>query len=164
MISVVDTNILLDILIADPVYSAASKALLDEAYTKGTIVINEIIYAELSAQFDIRQALDRFLQTCGIRLVASNQESLYAAGLAWKIYRSKQAKGAGCPKCGTKVKLTCPKCGTILTRRQHILCDFLIGGYALKQGDLLLTRDRGYYQSYFPRLFIKVPLGRVEKR
>lgn len=51
----------------------------------------------------------------------------------------------------------CTRCGETVAVRQHVLSDFLVGAHALAQADGLLTRDRGFYGSYFPDLAIAAP-------
>ena len=48
--------------------------------------------------------------------------------------------------------IKCSKCSAIITPKRLILSDFLIGGHALVEGGKLLTRDRGFYRSYFRQL------------
>jgi predicted nucleic acid-binding protein len=51
MITLVDTNVLLDVFLPDPQWGEKSKQARDQAYAEGSLVINEIIYAELAPQF-----------------------------------------------------------------------------------------------------------------
>ena len=153
MISSLDTNILLDILIPNAPHADASKALLDTALIKGSLIISETVYAELSAQFSTKHDLDEFVRETGIRLIPSSSEALYAASDAWRVYLSKRTRKTGlCSHCGATINWVCAQCGEPIPVRQHILSDFLIGGHALVHADRLLTRDRGYYRTYFAEL------------
>ena len=58
MIAAIDTNILLDILIPNVKYAKSSKAVIDDAFRNGSLVISEIVYAELSSQFPAKNELD----------------------------------------------------------------------------------------------------------
>jgi len=154
MITAIDTNILLDILIPNARYAQASKKLLDKAFVEGALVICEVVYAELASQFPSKEELDGFLAETKIRLVASTPQALYRASEAWKEYSRSRAKRKGlqCPKCGAWQEIRCSACGSPITVRQHILTDFLVGGHAVVQVDRLLTRDLGYYRTYFKEL------------
>jgi len=61
MITSLDTNVLLDILIPKAKYSQSSKSLIDDAFRKGSLIMSEIVYAELCSKFPSKNDLDRFL-------------------------------------------------------------------------------------------------------
>ncbi|HHV62674.1 MAG TPA: type II toxin-antitoxin system VapC family toxin [Firmicutes bacterium] len=154
MISALDTNVLLDVLLPDNNHYQNSKTLIDRAYAEGALIICEAVYAELACQFDSPDELDSFLSDTGIRLVPSTRKALHAAGAAWRSYISRRGPHFQCASCSNLQVLICPKCGATVTSRQHIVTDFIIGGHALVQADRLLTRDRGFYHAYFPGLKI----------
>ena len=130
MITFVDTNVLLDVLLPDPRWGQNSKNSLDEAFRQGSLVINKIIYAELAPQFSSQTMIDDTLSTIGIRIIPLDRQSAYLAGSIWKNYKNLGGK------------------------RNRILADFLIGAHAQIHADRLLTRDRGFYKSYFNKLKI----------
>jgi predicted nucleic acid-binding protein len=155
MITAIDTNILLDILIPDETHSLSSKQLLDRCLGKGQLVICEVVYAELSSQFPSERELRDFLLDTGIRLIHSSREVLYLAGERWRAYARKRERKIQCPHCGERISMTCPKCHQKVTLRDRILSDFIIGSHALLHAQLLLTRDRGFYHTNFKELRIE---------
>ena len=81
MITAVDTNILLDVLIPDAPTGDNSQRLLEDALRDGEIVISEVVYAELAAHFLTAEELARFLVQTGLRL-SSSQPAALAIGVA----------------------------------------------------------------------------------
>ena len=131
MITFVDTNVLLDVFLPDPEWGSKSKANLEVAFNQGALVVNEIIYSELSPQFPNKEMLDDALRQLSIRIVSLDLEVAYHAGKKWQQYR----------KTGGK--------------RNCVLADFLIGAHAEMRSEKLLTRDRGFYKKYFKNLDIQ---------
>jgi len=130
MITAVDTNILLDIFLPDKEFAVNSTLLLKKAFDQGALIISEVVYAEMVPQFEEREPLDQVLATLNISLSALDRECTYLAGKKWALY--KQSGG----------------------KRDRIITDFLIGAHALVKGDRFLTRDRGFYKTYFPKLVL----------
>lgn len=152
MIAAVDTNILLDILIPDEKHFSDSKRLLDEYVEKGQLIICEIVYSELASQFLLEKELKSFLSDTGIRLIHSSEKALYMAGERWKEFTKNKKPVLQCPRCGKETSVICPKCHTNIIYRQRVISDFIIGAHALQHAELLLSRDRGFYRTYFKDL------------
>jgi len=150
MITAVDTNIILDILIPGEPFCESSKELLHRHLTKGKLILCEVVVAELAARFPSEEELASFLADTRMSLIYSSEKSLYLAGARWAGYVRRNAKSRfSCGKCSHVFEPTCPECKASLTRRLHVLADFLIGAHALIQADCILSRDLGVYKTYF---------------
>lgn len=133
MITAIDTNILLDVLVPNETFYAASERALQESADQGSLVVCDMVYAELCAHFDQRRECDLFLDSLGIRVDALSREAHFLASRVWRTYRQQGGK------------------------RTRILADFLIGAHAQAQAARLLSRDRGFYQRMFPSLTLIDP-------
>ncbi len=150
MITAVDTNIILDVLVPNEPFGESSKKLLDAHLSKGRLILCEVVYAELAAQFPSEEELKQFLTETGMRLEYSNEKSLYIAGTRWAKYARKSNQDRfTCRQCGHRFEVTCPRCRSAITRRLHVLSDFLIAAHALVKADCLLSRDLGIYKTYY---------------
>jgi predicted nucleic acid-binding protein len=135
MITAIDTNILLDILIPNDEFCGASAEALEKAVSSGSLAICDIVYAELCVHFEKQRDCDAFLDANEIRVQALSRDSHFRASRAWRNYRRQGGK------------------------RTRILADFLIGAHAERQATRLLTRDRGFYRELFPSLLVNDPSG-----
>jgi hypothetical protein len=157
MIFAVDTNILLDILIPNTAHVESSLSYLMSIGVDNELIISDVVYAELGSQFLSSRDLNSFLLNTSIRVVPSNENSLFEASTAWKKYSERKKDILVCPACGKRQKVTCDFCKEIIAYRQHILSDFLIGAHAKIHADKFITRDRGFYRTYFHDLNILTP-------
>ena len=128
MITAVDTNVLLDVFVPDDEHGPQSRDWLSGAYDAGAVVICDVVYAELAPSFADRSSLDDALLEIGATSSPIDSTIAYEAGIRWKLYRA-----AGGP-------------------RERIMTDFLIGAHAVATADVFLTRDRGFFSTYFPEL------------
>ncbi len=129
----VDSNVLLDILTADPQWESWSAAALQEAGADAALVINPLIFAEVSVGFSSIEALDAALPGDLYRREDLPYEAAFLAGKCFARYR--RDGGA----------------------RRSPLPDFYVGAHAAVAGYRLLTRDATRYRTYFPRLTLIAP-------
>ena len=128
MITAVDTNVLIDVYFGSESFGERSLERLENAYDNGAVVISNVVYAELAAAIPNRSDLEQALAASNVTTSNLNEAIAFEAGLRWHEYRQ---------RCGP---------------RSRIITDFLIGAHALITADEFLTRDRGFYQTYFPEL------------
>lgn len=129
----VDSNVLLDVLTEDSRWYAWSSNALIEAADGATVVINPIIYAEVSIGFARIEDLDDALPVEAVERAALPWAAAFLAGKCFLRYRRE---------------------GGV---RRAPLPDFYIGAHAAIEGMTLLTRDAKRYRSYFPSLGIIAP-------
>jgi predicted nucleic acid-binding protein len=128
----VDTNVVLDIYKADPIWMPWSVKNLRSAKA-GQLGINMVVYAELAGHPAEPAHLDQFLDMLSIQMLELPRPAARLAGLAFQAYRQRG---------GTKT---------------GVLPDFFIGAHAQAEGHQLLTRDAGRYKSYFPKIKLICP-------
>lgn len=155
MITAIDTNILLDILIPDEAFMLSSKRLLDKYAEMGQLIISEIVYTELASQFHSEKTLKDFLSDTCIKLIYLDEKALYLAGERWRNYAANRKNKLSCPRCGRDAPIICHSCKNIISFRQHIISDFIIGAHAITHAQMLLSRDRGFYKTYFKDLKVE---------
>ncbi len=129
----VDTNVILDVVENDLHWAAWSQAQLEAASLKYTLLINPVIYAELSIAYQRIEELEAMLKRAELRLESLPREALFLAGRVFLKYRQRKGTKSG------------------------VLPDFFVGAHAAVSGIPLLTRDVGRYRTYFPSLKLITP-------
>jgi predicted nucleic acid-binding protein len=133
VITAVDTNVLRDVFGADPTFGERSRDALRSCLEEGQLVACDLVWAEVTAAFGSVRLAASALTEAQIEFSPATVTAAQAAGTAWRTYRERG--------------------GT----RDRLIADFLIGAHAVSEADRLLTRDRGFYRSYFRRLRILDP-------
>ncbi len=131
--TLVDSNVLLDVLTEDTRWFAWSSEALARRAGESALVVNPIIYAEVSIGFARIEELDEALNSANFERRPLPWEAAFLAGKCFQRYRRRG--GA----------------------RTSTLPDFYIGAHAAVSGLALLTRDAARYRSYFPRLEVISP-------
>jgi predicted nucleic acid-binding protein len=129
----VDSNVILDVAYEDPHWRAWSEAAIEQTAEESPLVINPIIYAEVSIGYAWVEQVEAVLPANRFRREALPYEAAFLAGRSFLSYRRRG---------GTR---TSP------------LADFYIGAHAAVRGYRLLTRDVARYRTYFPTVPLIAP-------
>lgn len=129
----VDSCVLIDVLEDDAHWADWSQEQLETWSARGPLLVNPVIYAELSAYAASKEALDAEVFIAQLVMREIPREALFLAGRAHAAYRARSGTRSG------------------------VLADFLVGSLAAVAGCPLLTRDRRPYAAYFPSLVLVSP-------
>jgi predicted nucleic acid-binding protein len=132
-VTLVDSSVVLDIVTEDPAWAEWSAAALAQARDDGLLVINPIVYAEVSTGFDRIEDLDDAVPADDFRREALPYEAAFVAGKAFLAYRRRGGQ------------------------KRALLPDFYIGAHAAVRKYRLLTRDVARYRTYFPTVTLIAP-------
>ena len=132
--TLVDSNVILDVLTEDPRWYAWSSTALAQCANEGPLYINPIIYAEVSIGVATIEEMEEVLPPESFPRLPIPLEAAFLAGKAFLQYRKRK---------GTKITP---------------LPDFFIGAHAAVAGLHLLTRDSRRYRTYFPSIEIIAPI------
>jgi predicted nucleic acid-binding protein len=132
-VTLIDSNVLIDLLIDDPTWFDWSLAQLQKAALDGPLLINDIVYAETSTRYPAIEDFEFALAVANITVVPTPRMALFLAGKAFTQYR--RAGGL----------------------RTGVLSDFFIGAHAAVEKLPLLTRDAQRYRHYFPTVALITP-------
>lgn len=131
--TLIDTRILLDLFTNDPQWSNWSARQLNKLALDGPLIINDIVYAELSVSFAKPDDVEAALAQIGVDLAPTPREALFLAGKAYRHHRSSSGTRTG------------------------VLSDFFIGAHAAATRTPLLTRDPRRFRTYFPTVTLISP-------
>ena len=131
--TLVDSNVLLDIFTRTPDWWEWSLAQLEDAALQGALLINDVIFAETSVRFATIEEFEAVLADAGITVAPIPRMALFQAGKASVQYRNAGGTHSG------------------------VLPDFFIGAHAAVERLPLLTRDTRRYRTYFPTVELITP-------
>ena len=129
-----DSSVLIDVIEEQDLrWADWSQAQIIASRERGTLVINLLVYSEISRNFSSKSTLDLFLTDLDLRIDSLSPEIAFVAAAAHASYR---------------------KAGGL---RDATLPDFFIGAHAAVKGYPLLTRDPNRIRTYFPRVTLITP-------
>ncbi len=142
MIYAIDTNIIYDILLADPEFGPSSRDFISKVYSDGdSLIACDVVWAEASAGFTDKAAFTRQMAAFSITYSPMPEAATIRAGEIWKTARLETIRNH------RKMRIA-------------IVPDFLVGAHAMECADALITRDRGFMRRWFSDLNIVDPSSR----
>lgn len=128
-----DSSVLIDVIDADPDWCEWSMTALEEWRRRGSVLINSVVYAEISPEFDDPSTLDALLERVGVEYHEIPRPALFLAAKAHRAYRRRGGTRGG------------------------VLADFFVGAHAAVLEIPLLTRDPPRVSRYFPTVKLVTP-------
>jgi predicted nucleic acid-binding protein len=129
----VDTNVLIDLSSNEPIWADWSQGQLEVAARRDRLVINDVVYAELSVGYQLIADVEALIARLGLIMEPIPRRALFLAGKAFQRYR--RAGGL----------------------RTGVLADFFLGAHAVIADASLITRDPRRYRTYFPGIELIAP-------
>ena len=129
----VDSNVILDLATVDSVWAEWSAVAISRFVNEAVLVINPLIYAEISVRYESVEELEAALPTDAFRREVLPYEAAFLAGKSFLTYRRRGG------------------------RRTSPLPDFYVGAHAAVRGYRLLTRDAARYRAYYPTVELIAP-------
>jgi predicted nucleic acid-binding protein len=133
VITAIDSNVVFDVIGANPEFGPASLRAIGQAQRAGVVMACDVVWGELGAVYPTPQDAAHAMELMDIRFSPLDPEVAAAAGRVWRANRDRR------------------------DGRDRLLPDFRIGTHAWMRADALITRDRGFYRLYFKRLKIVDP-------
>ena len=134
MVTFLDTNVLINVLKEDPESPGPNMKSLNDAKSRGRILITDIVYSEFSIALATEDEVDEVIKSLGVTRISCPAKGLFRAGKAFKAYKEANAGPKG-----------------------NVLPDFLIGAHAAAENAPLVTTDVKRMSQYFPDLTIIQP-------
>ncbi len=131
--TLIDSNVLIDLIDDESEWKAWSDDMLGMCRDRGPVIINPIIFAEVSSGFTSADLVDEIFPETMLQRESLPWGAAFLAGQAFRVYRRRGGE------------------------RRSPLPDFFIGAHAAVAGHTLLTRDPRRYRHYFPKLRIISP-------
>ena len=131
--ALVDSSVILDVFLDDPQWGDWSESALTRLSGTRSLLINPIIYTEISIGFERIEEVEALFQTLGFSMKPIPREALFLAGKAFLQYKRRKGE------------------------KGNVLPDFFIGAHAAVSGYQLISRDKGRFSTYFPSVHLIIP-------